>query len=128
MFRSTARALRLSACVCLCAGTAGAAGRVSVPERFDGTWSVEILTESGTCDRAYRYPVRIEKGQARFIGTAFTVNGHVARNGSIRGSISNGFGTANVVGRLGANGFGQGTWVASGSLECRGRWNAERRG
>ena len=29
-----------------------------MPDRFDGTWSVEILTDSGTCDRAYRYPVR----------------------------------------------------------------------
>lgn len=89
---------------------------------------MEILTESGTCDRSYRYPVRIENGQARFVGTAVTVTGHVARNGSIHGSISNGFATANVAGRLGANGFGKGIWVASGSLECRGRWNAERRG
>ena len=95
--------------------------------RFDGTWSVEILTESGPCDRAYRYPVRIEHGQARFMGTAFVVQGSVARNGIVRGSIANGLGTADVAGRLGANGFGAGTWVASGALACRGRWRAERR-
>lgn len=102
--------------------------RAAVPDRFDGTWSVEIITEAGTCDRAYRYPVKIEHGRARFIGTAFTVQGSVAGNGVVRGSISSGSSTANVSGRLGSDGFGAGTWVASGALECRGHWNAERRG
>lgn len=129
MIRTSTLALWLPACAFLCAaGATAAPSRIGVPERFDGTWSVEIVTESGTCDRAYRYPVRIENGQARFVGTAFTVSGHVARNGAVRGSISNGMATASVVGRLGSNGYGQGTWVASGSMECRGRWNAERRG
>src|SRR3954467_14369750 len=27
---------------------------------FDGSWSVLIVTEKGKCDRAYRYPVKIE--------------------------------------------------------------------
>lgn len=102
--------------------------RFDGPYRFDGTWSVEIRTESGPCDRAYRYPVRIEHGQARLMGTAFVVQGSVARNGVVRGSIANGVGTADVAGRLGPNGFGAGTWAASGALACRGRWRAERRG
>ena len=124
MTRLTAAAL-----IAVCAVPAMAAPRKApIPDRFDGTWSVEIITEAGTCDRAYRYPVRIEHGRARFIGTAFTVQGSVAGNGAVRGSISNGMATAAVSGRLGANGFGTGTWVASGSLDCRGRWNAERRG
>jgi hypothetical protein len=106
---------------------AAAPARVAAVEKYDGTWTVEILTEAGSCDRSYRYPVRIENGQARFIGTAFTVSGQVAPNGAIAGSVSAGVATANVVGRLGKNGTGRGTWTASGSLECRGRWNAERR-
>ncbi len=119
---------RLAVCFALCATPVLAApGRVAVPARFDGTWSVEILTESGACDRSYSYPVRIENGQARFVGTAFTVSGQVARNGAIRGSVSSGLATANVVGRLGADGRGRGTWTSSGTLECRGRWNAVRR-
>ncbi|MCJ2133979.1 hypothetical protein MKK69_07820 [Methylobacterium sp. J-026] len=112
-----------------CTGPARALPRgAAVPDRFDGTWSVEIVTESGACDRAYRYPVRIERGRARFLGTAFTIQGSVAGNGIVRGSISGGAATADVRGRLGRNGFGAGTWVSSGALECRGRWNAERRG
>ena len=107
---------------------AGAAPReVREPDRFDGTWSVEIITDSGSCDRAYRYPVRIERGQARFVGTPFSIQGSVARNGALKGSIAAGASTADVVGRLGADGFGRGTWVATGALDCRGRWSAERR-
>ncbi|MGH1574411.1 hypothetical protein ACRAWG_31905 [Methylobacterium sp. P31] len=123
--------IRLLAAAMLLAGAVPAVAvprRAPVADRFDGTWSVEIITEAGTCDRAYRYPVKIEHGQARFVGTAFTVQGSVARNGLVRGSISNGTSTANVSGRLGSDGFGAGTWIASGSLECRGHWNAERRG
>ncbi|KQS74612.1 large exoprotein involved in heme utilization or adhesion [Methylobacterium sp. Leaf361] len=115
----------------LLAGTLPAASApraAAMPDRFDGTWSVEIITETGNCDRAYRYPVRIERGRARFIGTAFVVEGGVARNGAIRGSISNGAATADVRGRLGSDGFGAGTWVSTGALACRGHWNAERRG
>ena len=107
---------------------AAAPRQAAPPDRFDGTWSVEIITETGSCDRAYRYPVRIENGRARFIGTAFVGEGGVTRNGAIRGSISNGAATADVRGRLDRNGFGTGTWVASGALSCRGHWNAERRG
>lgn len=106
----------------------GAPRGVKIPDRFDGTWSVEILTEAGACDRAYRYPVRIEHGQAQFVGTTFVVQGSVARNGVVRGSIASGIATADVAGQLGPNGFGTGTWVASGAVACRGRWRAERRG
>ena len=122
---------RLAAAVLIIACAAPAASaphRTPLPDRFDGTWSVEIITEAGSCDRAYRYPVRIERGRARFVGTAFTVEGGVTGNGAIRGSISNGTTTADVRGRLGRNGFGAGTWASSGLLQCRGRWNAERRG
>ncbi|MGU3666806.1 hypothetical protein ACLBX9_21680 [Methylobacterium sp. A49B] len=122
---------RLIAAILFLAAAAPAAAaphRVAGPDRFDGTWSVEIITESGTCDRAYRYPVKIEHGRARFVGTAFTVEGGVTGSGAIRGSISNGTSTADVRGRLGRDGFGVGSWVSSGLLQCRGRWNAERRG
>jgi hypothetical protein len=31
--------------------------------RYDGLWSVSIVTEKGDCDRGYRYPVRISAFQ-----------------------------------------------------------------
>lgn len=97
-------------------------------ERFDGTWSVEVLTERGACERAYRYGIVIEKGQARYAGgTDFTVTGRVQPNGTVRGSISRGSDRADVVGRLGES-TGNGTWMTAGARDCGGRWNAERRG
>ncbi|HEY8382802.1 MAG TPA: hypothetical protein VIL09_11700 [Microvirga sp.] len=96
--------------------------------RFDGTWSVEVVTEQGACDRAYRYSIVIENGQARYGGPeAFAVSGRVQANGTVAGSISRGQDRANVTGRLGG-GTGTGTWTTSGGRNCSGRWNAEKRG
>ncbi|GJD58932.1 hypothetical protein [Methylobacterium dankookense] len=109
-------------------GAEAASRKAQVPNRFDGNWSIEVITESGSCDRAYRYGVRIEQGQASYPGGDFQISGRVTPNGAVRATISNSLGSANVVGRLAAGGYGNGTWTASGSNQCRGRWNAERRG
>lgn len=102
--------------------------KVQIPDRYDGNWSIEVITESGICDRAYRYGVRIQRGEASYPGGDFAISGRVATNGSVRATISNGAATANVVGRLGRQGTGAGTWSTQGGPECSGRWNAERRG
>lgn len=110
------------------AGTADAARKQArEPDRFDGNWSIEVITESGTCDRAYRYGVRIERGQASYPGGGFAISGRVAPSGAVRATISNGSASADVVGRLGAQGVGNGTWSTGSGADCRGRWNAERR-
>src|SRR5256714_15257997 len=51
---------------------------------FDGAWSVLIVTESGKCDRAYRYPIRIENGSVGYAGEAsFNVSGRVGDRRSV---------------------------------------------
>jgi hypothetical protein len=97
--------------------------------KFDGRWSIEVITESGGCDRAYRYAILIEDGKARYGGReAFTVTGQVTANGTVNGSIAHGQDRADVTGRLEGN-LGTGTWkAASTSRTCTGRWNAEKRG
>ena len=120
----------LAAGVFLASAVAPAFARTSAkaPNRFDGTWSVEVITESGSCDRAYRYGVIIENGQARYAGGGdFTVSGRVQPSGAVRATISRGDAAAQVVGRL-AEGTGNGNWSTSGGTSCKGRWNAERRG
>ena len=96
--------------------------------RFDGNWSVEVVTEQGACDRAYRYPVIVQNGQARYGGPeSFNVNGQVRPNGAVSASISRGQDRANVTGQLSGN-AGRGTWTASStSRNCGGRWEAEKR-
>ena len=98
--------------------------------KFDGNWSVEVITEKGECDKAYRWPVIVQNGRARYGGPEnFNVSGQISANGAVSGVISRGQDRANVKGRVGSNGWGQGTWTAvAGSRSCSGRWNAEKRG
>ena len=96
--------------------------------KFDGTWSVEALTQKGDCGM-YRWPVIVERGRARYGGPEdFRVTGSVGADGRVSGAIMRGQERAVVNGRL-SGGFGTGTWTTSrGSRSCSGRWNAEKRG
>jgi hypothetical protein len=96
---------------------------------FDGSWSVLILTQSGSCDRSYRYGVRIAQGNVIGDGgEAAAVQGRVAPNGAVRVSVSAGGQRADGEGRL-SRAAGSGTWAGQGSFgACAGVWRAERRG
>ena len=99
-----------------------AAGKAS----FDGNWSVLIVTEKGTCDRAYRYPVRIANGAVGYAGEAsFNVTGQVGANGAVTVTVSRGSQSATGTGRMSSS-DGTGRWATSGG-ECSGSWSAERR-
>jgi len=100
---------------------------LSAPKQsFDGTWSVLIVTEKGTCDRAYRYPVRISNGSVGYAGEAsFNVSGNVGSNGAVTVIVSRGNQSARGSGQLSGT-DGSGHWV-TGSGECSGTWTAERR-
>src|SRR5215469_10027507 len=91
---------------------------------FDGAWSVVIVTDKGTCDRSYRYPVRISGGEVLNDGPSLVnVSGKVANNGAVKVLVSAGDKSATGVGKLSAL-TGGGSWSGS---ECSGRWQAERR-
>ncbi|KQP34190.1 large exoprotein involved in heme utilization or adhesion [Methylobacterium sp. Leaf469] len=118
----------LTAALLVLTGPATAATKkVQVPHRYDGAWSIEVVTLDGPCDRAYRYGVQIRRGEATYAGGEFSINGRVSGNGSVRAVISRGSDKADVVGRLGRQGTGGGTWNTTGLIGCSGRWNAERR-
>lgn len=100
-----------------------------VPTAFDGDWSVVIMTESGGCDRSYRYGVRIANGDVVYDGGGpIDLQGHVYSSGSVRVFISGAGQQADGQGRL-TRTAGSGTWRGQGSLgSCSGVWQAERRG
>ena len=105
---------------------ASPAPMTAAKQSFDGAWSVLIVTEKGTCDRAYRYPVRISNGSVGYAGQAsFDVSGSVGSNGAVTVMVSKGNQAARGSGQLSATG-GSGRWVAA-SGECSGSWTAERR-
>jgi hypothetical protein len=92
---------------------------------YDGLWSVVIITERGTCDRAYRYPIRISRGSVLNAGESpVAITGRVAGNGSLTVTVSHGNQRATGSGRLNG-GNGTGSWMGG---ECSGVWQAERRG
>jgi hypothetical protein len=100
-----------------------------VSTAFDGEWSVLIMTQSGGCDRAYRYGVRINNGDVVYDGGGpVDLEGHVYSNGVVRVSVSGAGQQAEGRGRLSRT-LGTGTWSGQGSLgSCAGTWQAERRG
>src|SRR5437660_11631356 len=118
--RTTAAALATLAILTTSVAPAFAAPIASA-KSFDGGWSVLIVTQKGTCDRAYRYPVKIENGAVGYAGTAsFNVSGSVGDNGAVIVTVSRGSQSAKGTGRMSST-DGAGTWIA-GSGECSGTW------
>jgi hypothetical protein len=104
------------------------AARAETPG-FDGTWSVLVITDTGQCDRAYRYPVRISHGKVGHsdpTNSSFNIGGRVDKGGSVRVFVSRGNQRADGLGRLSRAGGG-GKWKSARG-ECSGRWTAEKRG
>jgi hypothetical protein len=95
---------------------------------FDGAWSVLIVTDSGDCDRAYRYALRIANGKISYDDPSFNISGHVDPRGHVNVTISAGGQHAGGSGRLSGD-SGQGHWIGrSSTSSCSGHWEAQRRG
>jgi hypothetical protein len=95
--------------------------------QFDGNWSVSIVTDSGACDRGYRYAVHIRDGQIYYDNPSFSVSGQVNARGYVSVTVGAGSQQAVGTGRLSRD-YGEGTWSGqSPSDRCSGHWEAERR-
>jgi hypothetical protein len=102
-------------------------GSASAGSSFDGSWKVTIITQSGNCDPAYSYPVKVEGGRVSYSGDGgFDISGHVGDAGAVSVTIARGDQKASGSGRLSAN-SGAGQWSGkSSSTSCSGRWEAAR--
>lgn len=93
---------------------------------YNGTWRVELVTESGLCDSRYSYAVSISEGQVRLasaVDSGTRMSGHVGADGTVGLNVSNGSASGAASGRLQAQ-SGSGTWKVSAL--CSGRWTARR--
>ena len=115
------------ACVLVLAATVSGSAKTTRTS-FDGSWSVLIITDAGTCDRTYRYGIRIAEGQMHYDGgMGVVLSGQVTPKGNVRVMLSQGDAVAQGSGRL-SKFTGSGKWQgASPNLRCSGRWQAERR-
>ncbi|GLS44326.1 hypothetical protein [Methylobacterium brachythecii] len=104
--------------------------KVAIPNKFDGNWSIEVVTQDGPCDRAYRYGIQVYKGEAIYPGGDVSIRGRVSQTGVVQGVISRGGDSAQVSGRLTVRGSGGGQWGSTGDgpIGCSGHWTATRRG
>ncbi len=126
MTRTATAASALTALAILAASAIPAAPAPAGKPNFDGAWSVLIVTEKGTCDRAYRYPIKIANGTVDYAGDAsFTVTGKVQPTGAVTVTVARGTQSANGTGRLSLS-DGTGRWQTAGG-ECSGTWSAEKR-
>jgi len=119
---SVRRLLAAGALLAVAPGVADAKARAG----YDGSWNVLIITEVGSCDQAYSFPVRISGNRVISSGATANVTGSVGPGGSVAVRVSSGGSFANGTGRLGA-GSGSGRWSGRGSVGvCSGRWQATR--
>jgi hypothetical protein len=113
----------------LAAGALLSAQALAEPADYNGTWSVQLLSESGSCDRSANYTIAVEDGRVRYLPSGnearVSVSGQVGPDGNVSIGVRQGLGSADASGRLGA-GSGSGTWKVS-MLGCTGRWTAQRR-
>ena len=106
-----------------------AASAASARTNFDGSWSVLVVTDYGTCDRAYRYGVQISNGQVFYRGdSSVDISGRVSPVGQVNVRVRQGSQQASGTGRLSQE-SGGGQWRGSSpEQQCGGHWTAERRG
>ena len=125
MIDVTLRRLMLAGALVLAATISGAAKAGGTS--FDGSWSVLIVTDAGTCDRAYRYGMRIAGGRLHYDGgMGVGLSGQVTPEGNVRVYLRQGGAAAQGSGRL-SRSAGSGRWQgASPNLRCSGHWQAER--
>jgi hypothetical protein len=103
------------------------AGAAHAAPSHDGLWKVTIITESGNCDPAYSYPVKVSGGVVSYNGDgSFEISGKVAEAGGVNVSIARGDQHANASGKLSGD-TGEGKWSGkSASTSCSGRWEANK--
>src|SRR5580692_8097141 len=105
---------------------AGSAALARTP--FDGRWSVSITTNSGACDRGYRYRLNIENGQISYDNPSVQVSGQVTPRGQVQVTVRAGGQQAVGVGRMSPD-YGEGSWSGQSSAgQCSGVWQAQREG
>jgi hypothetical protein len=124
MIRNTAATILLTATVTAAALTQ--ATYVRAATKFDGNWSMVVVTRSGPCDAAYRFSGQIVNGVIVYGGGGINISGRVRPSGAASLQVSAGQGYAVASGHLTAT-HGSGTWYGqSGGSRCSGVWSAGR--
>src|SRR5689334_4466789 len=85
-------------------GLAFTGAAVAGPGNNDGTWSVRLVTDSGSCDASYNYAITIQNGSVHYQpkpGEApTTVSGQIGPDGAVNLGFHRSIAKADAYGRL----------------------------
>ena len=113
------------AALALATGLTQPGAAIADPAKFDGTWSVQLVTNSGVCDASSSAALTVHGGHVRAGGAGVSVSGQIGANGSVNLALQKGPAQGTASGKLSAA-SGSGTWTVS-TMGCSGGWTAQRR-
>ena len=119
MLKQTFAALSLTTGVIL-SGSA-----LAEPEKFDGTWSVQMVASAGMCGSGVSQTLTVQDSRVRAGGSGVSVSGQVGASGAVSLALQKGPAQGTASGKL-SGASGSGTWTVS-TLGCSGSWTAQRR-
>ena len=118
MLKRTLAALSLTTGVLL-SGSA-----LADPDKFDGTWSVQLVASGGMCGSSASQTLTVQEGRVRAGGSGVSVSGQVGAGGAVSLALQKGPAQGTASGKL-SGASGSGTWTVS-TLGCSGSWTAQR--
>jgi hypothetical protein len=107
--------------------TAPALNMTAASTVYDGSWSLSVVTNRGSCAPSYQFEIQIRNGVINYQGPA-SVNGRVSSGGEVRVSVSSEGNRASGSGKLSRT-SGRGTWSGRSTTSgeaCSGHWSAHR--
>lgn len=121
--RSTRALILASTCV---ASTVATVPSANAESKFDGAWSVAVVTKSGPC-QTYRFLGQIINGVLHYAAiNSNNLFGRVASSGAVTVTASVGGTNGVASGRLSGS-SGTGSWrVQLPNTFCSGDWSAQR--
>ncbi len=119
--------MRSAAAICILTALVSANPVVAATARsnYDGAWSLNFVTQRGSCDPAYNFDVNISNGIVSHPNLVrFT--GKVTAGGLVRAAVTvqdkHAVGSGRLTGRS-----GRGTWTGQeGGARCSGYWTAQK--
>ncbi len=94
------------------------------PEKFDGTWSVQMVASAGMCGSGVSQTLTVQDSRVRAGNSGVSVSGQVGASGSVSLALQKGPAQGTASGKL-TGASGSGTWTVS-TLGCSGSWTAQR--
>src|SRR3954453_9156921 len=94
------------------------------PAKFDGTWSVSLVSSGGLCGGGTSSTLMVQNGSVRAGGSGVSVSGQVGPSGSVSLALQKSGVQGAASGKLSGS-SGSGSWTVS-SMGCSGHWTAPR--